>query len=186
VTLVVAAGLVLLTVVGARQLPDGGGSAQVPTRDRVTAAGGTSPVPGIDRGVVADRRAPSRDLAQLVASLASERAEVMNTGDPARLAALDAPGSEALTQDTRTLRQVRDSDAHYAGVRLTVGSTRLVSVSPSRAEVDARVDTAAYDVVTASSTRRMPAATGAELRFTLVWHDGRWKVSSIREPGAAS
>jgi hypothetical protein len=32
----------------------------------------------------------------------------------------------------------------------------------------------------------MPAAAGAELRFTLVWHDGRWKVSSVREPGAVS
>ncbi|NNM45304.1 protein kinase domain-containing protein [Knoellia koreensis] len=175
----------VLATAGAGLLLHQAGDGQAAAGPRVPRVA-TSPVPTTATRVVQDRRAPSRNLAQLVAALANERAEVMNTGDATRLASLDAPGSEALAQDTRTLRQVRDRNAHYAGVRLTVGVARLVSVSPSRAEVDARVDTAAYDVVTASSTRRMPAATGAQLRFTLVWHDGRWKVSSVREPGAVS
>lgn len=175
----------VLATAGAGLLLQQAGDGQASAGPRVPHVA-TSPVPTTATRVVQDRRAPSRNLAQLVAALASERAEVMNTGDATRLSALDAPGSEALAQDTRTLRQVRDRNAHYAGVRLTVGAARLVSVSPSRAEVDARVDTAAYDVVTASSTQRMPAAAGAELRFTLVWHDGRWKVSSVREPGAVS
>ena len=110
----------------------------------------------------------------------------MNTADLSRLDSLDAPGSEALAQDTRTVRQLRADGVRYAGVHLSVGTTRLVSVSATRAEVDAQVGTAAYDVVTAGTRQRVAASEGTLLRFTLVWAQGRWKLSAVRDPGRAS
>jgi len=156
----------------------------VPATSRAGLAG-TSGTPA-RRDPATDRRAPSRDLAGLVQSLADARAAAVTSGDVAALGRLDVPGSEAWRQDEATLVALRKRGERYAGVRFTVASTRLVAVSADRATVDAAVDTAAYRVVATGTRRDRPAARGPVLRLGLAWVGGRWLVESVRDPGTRS
>lgn len=131
-----------------------------------------------------DPTAPRRDVRGLLAALAAQRAAVMGSGDPSGLSRLDAPGSPALASDTAALRELADAGTRYAGVRFTVASARLASATATTAVVDARVDTAAYRVVSATGTTTRRATTGPVLRFRLVWVDGRWKVAQVERPAA--
>lgn len=131
-----------------------------------------------------DRRAPQRDLRGLAQSLADERARLVVAGDPARLGDLDAPGSQALRQDSQALRDLAARHQRYAGVRLTARTARLVTVSATRATIDVSVDTAAYEVLGAGRVEHRPPTTGRPLRLVLVWHDARWKVDAVLDPSA--
>ncbi|GAB3436184.1 hypothetical protein GCM10027517_05870 [Phycicoccus ginsengisoli] len=166
----------------------------------VVAAGGSTPgwLPSVPRSTgprqparptpsspvtdpVSDRRAPQRDPHALLQALADERAAVMNAGDPDRLEALDAPGSQVLRQDTAALRELVGRGQRYAGVRLTADRVRLVSASGTRATLEAAVDTAAYELVGGGRVEQRPATSGRPLRFVLGWHDARWKVDSVAD-----
>jgi serine/threonine protein kinase len=136
------------------------------------------------RDPLTDRRAPQRDARGLAQALADERARLLVMGNQTRLGDLDAPGSQALRQDTDALRQLTARHQRYAGVRLTARAVRLVTVSATKATVDASVDTAAYEVVGTGRVEHRPAATGRPLRLLLVWHDGRWKVDAVTDPSA--
>ncbi|MGN6301671.1 MAG: protein kinase domain-containing protein [Angustibacter sp.] len=142
----------------------------------------TAPSPS--RDPLTDRRAPQRDAHGLAQALADERARLVVAGDPTRLGDLDAPGSQALRQDTDALRDLADRHQRYEGVRLTARTARLVTVSATKATIDASVDTAAYEVVGNGRVEHRPAATGRPLRLLLVWHDGRWKVDAVTDPSA--
>ena len=98
-----------------------------------------------------------------------------------RTRASDAPGSEALRQDTAALHDLASHGRRYAGVRLTASDVRLRTVSASRATIDATVDTSAYQLVGGGPVERRPAVQGQPLRLVLVWHDARWKVDSVLE-----
>ena len=153
------------------------GDARTAGAPRATAS---SPSPA--RDPLTDRRAPQRDARGLAQALADERARLVVVGDRARLGDLDAPGSTALRQDTDALRELADRHERYAGVRLTARTVRLVTVSATKATIDASVDTAAYEVVGNGRVEHRPAAKGRPVRLLLVWHDGRWKVDSVTDP----
>ena len=115
--------------------------------------------------------------------LASLRARAMVSGEVADLGVLDAPASAALASDTADLERVRAAGLGYAAVRLTVRSARTVAATERAATVEAVVDTAAYQVVSASDRRRVvrtePAVRGQALRFALVWSAGCWLVERV-------
>ena len=73
-----------------------------------------------------DQAAPQRDPRGLMVALSTLRAEVMTSGSLPDLARLDAPGSEALAQDTALLKDLEASGQSWQGVALTV------TVSPHR------------------------------------------------------
>ncbi|MFC8504067.1 protein kinase [Pedococcus sp. NPDC057267] len=144
----------------------------------------TASSPSPPRDPLTDRRAPQRDARGLAQALADDRARLVEAGDPARLGVLDAPGSQALRKDTDALRELADRHERYAGVRLTARAVRLVTVSATKATIDASVDTAAYEVVGTGHVEQRPATTGEPLRLLLVWHDGRWKVDAVTDQSA--
>jgi hypothetical protein len=113
-------------------------------------------------------------------ALSTLRADVMTSRSLTDLTRLDAPGSEALAQDTALLTGLVASAQSWQGVALTVASARTVTHTATTATVDAVVQTAAYGVVDASgNAQQRPAVMGEELRFMLVWSSGRWRVASI-------
>jgi hypothetical protein len=129
---------------------------------------------------VTDQAAPQRDPHGLMVALSTLRAVVMTSGSLTELARLDAPGSEALGQDTAVLKGLAASGQSWQGVGLTVSSARAVSHTATSATVDAVVATSAYRVVDGSGRAQpRPAVPGAAMRFALVWTDGRWRVASI-------
>ena len=157
----------------------------LPGDARTTAAPRSpAPTPSPSRDPLTDRRAAQRDPRGLTQALADERARLVVAGDPAGLGVLDAPGSQALRQDTEALRDLAARHQRYAGVHLTARTARLVAVSPTKATIDSAVDTAAYEVVGAGRVEHRPAAPGRPLRLILVWHDGRWKVDAVLDPSA--
>jgi hypothetical protein len=113
-------------------------------------------------------------------ALSTLRAEVMTSGSLPDLARLDAPGSAALAQDRALLTDLEASGQSWQGVALTVTSARTVKHRATSATVDAVVQTAAYRVVDGSGrVQQRPAVTGEEMRFSLDWSTGRWRVASI-------
>jgi hypothetical protein len=127
-----------------------------------------------------DQTAPQRDPRGLMVALSTLRAEVMTSGSLPDLARLDAPGSAALAQDRALLTDLEASGQSWQGVALTVTSARTVKHRATSATVDAVVQTAAYRVVDGSGrVQQRPAVTGEEMRFSLDWSTGRWRVASI-------
>jgi hypothetical protein len=167
---------------------DHGDEAPRPPVATPVAGGDHAPArPGVHASTAADpltdRRAPSRDVPALMQALADARAAAMGSADPSALALLDAPQSEAMARDSAALRAMAERGERYDGVRLQLRSARLVSVTPTKATVDAAVDTAAYRVVAVGGTREVAATRGQVLRFGLVWVGGRWLVESVHEQG---
>ncbi|MEO6413036.1 MAG: serine/threonine-protein kinase [Pedococcus sp.] len=151
------------------------GTAAAPTTTSAT------PEPVASRSDPAtDQAAPQRDPRGLMVALSTLRAEVMTSGSLPDLARLDAPGSEALAQDTALLKDLEASGQSWQGVALTVTSARTVKHSATSATLDAVVQTAAYLVVDGSGRALpRPAVMGDEMRFSLDWSAGRWRVASI-------
>ncbi len=165
--------------------PDASGERVVPV-----SAPGTAPAPATRNATpeqvasrsdpATDKIAPQRDPRGLMVALSTLRAEVMTSGSLPDLAQLDAPGSEAFAQDTALLKGLAASGQSWQGVALSVTSARTVSQIATSATVDAVVQTAAYRVVDGSGrAQQRPAVGGEEMRFTLDWSAGRWRVASI-------
>ncbi|TPG18347.1 serine/threonine-protein kinase [Pedococcus bigeumensis] len=156
-----------------------------PSQDR--AAGRPSILEPVASGFdpATDQDAPQRDPRGLMMALSTLRADLMTSAELTDLARLDAPGSEALAQDTALLKGLAASGQSWQGVVLTVTSARAVTHTATSATVDAVVQTSAYRLVDRSGrAQQRPAVAGEEMRFALVWSAGRWRVASIT--GAAS
>jgi serine/threonine protein kinase len=131
------------------------------------------------RALAFDHDSAVRHPRGLMQELSDLRAHAMNTGSSSDLAALDAPGSPALGQDTADLERLRGSGRAYSGVGLRVRSATALAVTGDRARVRAVVDTTAYQVVWRSGTQAQPARPGEPMRFTLRWDGTRWQVERV-------
>jgi hypothetical protein len=153
-----------------------GAGAALPARP--TARGtALAPHPALD--ATTDRDAPARDPRGLMQCLADLRAAAMNSGDPVRLSALDAPSSPALARDTADFAALAASGGRYAGVALHVRTARALTVTEARATLEAVVDSTAYRVVGTAGSRSAAAHAGAPLRFAMVWVRGRWRIERV-------
>ena len=159
----------------------------VPVSRSSATAAAPAPAPAPVRDPLVDPRAPRDQPVRLMQALSDLRARAMESSSLADLARLDAPGSPALAADSATLRRLGQEGGSYEGVRLVVRRAGATTVTPRSATVEAVVDTAAYRVVGAGSTRTAAAVAGQRLRFALVWTQGRWlvdRVEAVTDAGA--
>ena len=146
----------------------------------------TAPVvqPEVAEDPTIDRGAPTDDPVGLMSALSSLRAAAMTGRSPTLLAMLDAPGSEALAQDSALVADLRAAGTSWEGVRFVVAEAHPVAHTATTATVEAVVGTAAYRVVGADGRSEMRAASrGRPMRFALVWSDGRWRVERVSAAG---
>jgi hypothetical protein len=144
------------------------------------AAAASTGTAGPARTLVSEHASAGRDPHGLMQELSDLRAHAMNTASSSDLAALDAPRSPALAQDSADLERLRDSGRAYSGVGLRVRSASVLAVTRDRASVRAVVDTTAYQVVSRSGTAQaQPARPGEPMLFTLRWDGLRWQVDRV-------
>ena len=156
-------------------------SGRAPTgRATGTVAGDARTADEATRDPAVDRAAPTRDPVGLMTALSSLRAAAMTSRSPSLVARLDAPGSEALAQDTALVAELSAAGTSWEGVRFVVGEAHAVAHGATTATVDAVVGTAAYRVVGGDGSKEARAAArGRPMRFALVWSDGRWRVDRV-------
>jgi hypothetical protein len=120
------------------------------------------------------------DVQGLVAGLASGRAQAMADRDVPALAAVDAPGSAALTADSAFIARLRAAAVTLRGLRFAVTDAGLVEVSGDAATVQARVATSAYVEVRrdGSVARRVAAGTPRTVRLTLLRTSDGWRITT--------
>jgi serine/threonine protein kinase len=126
-----------------------------------------------------DPAAPARDPLALMVALSGLRAEAMNRRSPDLVTRLDAPGSEALAQDTALLADLSRSGTAWEGVSFDVAEVHPVAHGTTTATVEAVVGTAAYRVVSDGHAQTRAAVRGQPMRFALVWSGGRWRVAGV-------
>jgi hypothetical protein len=120
---------------------------------------------------VAQRAAARTAPRRVLTSLVEGRARAWRLGSPDRLTRVLAPDSSALARDRRDLRRVREAGARYVGLTFTVSQASVLSASPDRVRIRARVGRSAYRIVrdgqpVATTPRTQDARTVFELRWT--------------------
>lgn len=129
--------------------------------------------------------APRSDPAGLVRSLSLQRARAISAHDPGLLLQVHRQGSASWRLDTEVVRSLQSAHQRWEALRPTVAAARLVSLANGRAVVRARVDWAAYTVVTSTGARKRRAAErGDTLDFGLVWQPQGWRLDSLSAPPA--
>jgi hypothetical protein len=122
------------------------------------------------------------DVQGLVAGLAAGRARAMADRDVPALAAVDAPGSAALTADSAFIARLRAAAVTLRGLRFAVTDAGVVEVSGDAATVQARVTTSAYVEVRrdGSVARRVAAGTPRTVRLALLRTPDGWRITRDR------
>lgn len=126
-----------------------------------------------------DRDAPRTRPVDLVGELSNALAEAWMAADPGLLAAVDAPGSPAMEHDRARIDRIRDAGHRYRSVTLTPRLVTTRSVSATRAEIVATVDTSAHRVESGAEADNRPATEGTPLLFGLQWTSDGWRVHDI-------
>ncbi len=134
------------------------------------------------RDVTTDPQAPRGDPVALLQALVDRRARALTERDPDALPAVHSQGSATLRADQQLLRALSDNAQTYAGLRLSVATARPVSVGADRAVLRARVDVAAYEVVTAGQRVQRSGGRGMELDFTVRRLPQGWRLASVTDP----
>lgn len=130
--------------------------------------------------LVTDPTAARRDPRGLMQALADRRARAMTSRSSGDLAALDVPGSVAMSSDSAMFADLTAHQRSYREVVLRVRTARCVECTTGAARIDAAVDTTAYTVVDSMGVarhERLPAAP--VLRFSLRWQDGGWRIEQV-------
>lgn len=143
-------------------------------------AGRALPRQALDADPVRDRSSAVTDPAALLTALLRRRAEAFARGEPAALAAVDAPGSAAMARDVPVLTRVQEDGLRYRSLRFDVLDAQVVHVGSTSAVLRARVATAAYVVEGGGGSQGRPAATGPPILVDLTWSGSQWRVSDIR------
>lgn len=118
---------------------------------------------------------PARPV-QVVQHLASARATAWTEGDRRRLRAAEVAGSPAFRRDSADLHTAASRKVRYEGLKFTVRSATLRKRSGDIVHVTARIDRSAYDVVSGSRRRTVPAAPGQRTDLSVRWTESGWRV----------
>jgi len=120
------------------------------------------------------------DPQPVLAALAAARAEALMSGDPARLAAADAPGSPMLTADTALLTQLGKAGQRYDNLTYHVRSAQWVSGDATTVRLIAVIDLGVHRVVgPGTEVRQVPAQEGRPFVYTLTRTPAGWRIAEI-------
>jgi hypothetical protein len=111
-------------------------------------------------------------------ALDAARAEAFASADPARLAAVYAPGSPALAADTVLVQELAAAGQTAIGVRHAVHSATVRRLSADTAQLRVVDTLAAYEVHarTGAVVRRVPARGQAAYHVELARTPAGWRL----------
>jgi hypothetical protein len=173
------------TPVPSTQPPSVGGPVtHVEPPTSASARTGNPRVEGAQRaGALHSRAAVTEEPEAVIQALTDLRVQALTARDAAALVPVHAQGSPSLQLDAAVIDELHRGRQRYEGLRMTVDRASHVSGGTKRAVIRARVDIAAYDVVSEAGVRSTTsAAHGDVLDFTLVWESDGWRLESVSEP----
>ncbi|MFM6850485.1 MAG: protein kinase domain-containing protein [Terrabacter sp.] len=133
----------------------------------------------VDR-VVLDPESAARRPEDLLQALSDRRAQALIGRDATALGSVHAPGSASAASDASLVTRLRDARVRWEGLRLEVAEAVHVSGDAREAVLRARVDWAAYVVVSADGARsERPADTGRLLDFLLTRTAQGWRLTAV-------
>ena len=130
---------------------------------------------------MADADGPA-SFADVVATLADQRASAFSTGLPGALSEVNVPGSAAAAADEATARRLRAAGVVLSGLEFDVGAVRELDRSADEAAVEVTVATSAHRQVGPDGTVLAEVAAQPPRTSTLLLRrvDGAWRVAQVR------
>lgn len=121
----------------------------------------------------------------VIQALTDLRVQALTTRDANRLVAVHVKQSPSFDLDAGVIDELLTGGQRYEGLKMAVDSASHLSGGPTRAVIRARVDVAAYVVVSDDGApTEEPAIRGEVLDFTLVWQPDGWRLESVSEPAS--
>jgi serine/threonine-protein kinase len=131
------------------------------------------------------RAAVTEQTRAVIQALTDLRVQALTTRDATRLISVHVKDSPSFDVDAGVIEQLHTRGQRYVGLTMTVGRASHLSGGPTRAVIRARVDIAAYDVVSDDGVHtEEPATRGEVLDFSLVWQSDGWRLESVSEPAS--